>query len=110
MATSFKARDGTKISDGDTGTFELAHGYYAEVHERVSQSNREDYPVPVKAGDPVIVRVTGTIHRFDHVERVYDEEHIAVGKTTEERWEIVTDDPNYPAVGITPENVLARLS
>ena len=85
MATSFKAGDGAKISDGDKGTFSLRKG-------------------------ELTIEVKGTIRRFDHVERVYDEEHIAVGKTTEERWEIVTGDPAYPAVGILPENVLAKLS
>lgn len=82
--SSFTARDGTEIEDGEAGTFSLAHG---------SET----------------IEVAGTVRRFDHVERVYDEEGIAVGKTSEERWEIVTGDPTYPAVGIRPENVLARL-
>jgi hypothetical protein len=93
--------------DGDKGTFSIAHGVYAEVHERVSQTNTEDYPEPVKAGDPVIVKVTGTLRRFDQVERVYDEEGIAVGKDTTEHWEIVTDDPMYPAVGVRLEDIIS---
>lgn len=96
------------FKDGDSGTFSIAHGTYAEVHERVSQTNTEDYPTPVKAGEPVVVEVTGTLRRFEQVERVYDDEGIAVGKTSEERWEIVTDDPHYPAVGVRLEDILAR--
>lgn len=81
MADSFKARDGSEIADGDSGTYELAY-------------------------DTASVLVTGTIRKFDHVERVYDDEGIAVGKTSEPRWEILTDDPMWTAVGIKPENVI----
>jgi hypothetical protein len=95
------------FKDGDKGTFSVAHGYYAPIHETVSQTNREDYPEPVKAGDPVIIKVTGTLRRIDHVERVYDDEGIAVGKTTTEFWEIQTGDPTYPAVGVRPEDILS---
>lgn len=98
MAGSFKARDGKTIKNGDEGTFQLAKGVYARVHEQQGMG---------LVGEPVIVEVTGTIRHFDQIDRVYDEEHIAVGKRTEEHWEIVTDDPNYPAVGVRPENVLA---
>ena len=57
--------------------------------------------------DAEVVR-RGTVRRFEQVERVYDDEGIAVGKTTEERWELLVDDPEHPAVGILPENVLVR--
>ncbi len=84
MAASFKTKDGTVVKDGDKGTFSLAKGTST-------------------------IEVEGTIRHFNHIERVYDEEGIAVGKTSEERWEITTGDPQYPAVGVLPENVLGRL-
>ena len=83
MAASFKAQDGQIVSDGDVVTLTL------------------------RKGDSEIEQ-TGTVRRFDHVERVYDEEGIAIGKTSEERWEISTDDPQHPAVGFLLENVLTR--
>jgi len=101
MATSFKAKDGSTVSDGDQVTLLLRYGDYTEDHERAGHGT---------AGEPVGVKVSGTVREFDHVERVYDEEHIAIGKSSEKRWEIVTDDPQHPAVGFLPENVLARLS
>jgi len=103
MAASFKAHDGSKISDGDQVTLLLRYGDYTEDHERA-------HPEYAKAGEPVGVKVSGIVREFDHVERVYDEEHIAIGKSSEKRWEIVTDDLQHPAVGFLPENVLARLS
>ena len=85
------------IKDGATGTFVLRHGEY--VPENAYNSGGQ-------AGEPVKIEVRGTARRFEQVERVYDEEGIAIGKTTEFHWEIVTGDPVYPAVGFLPENVL----
>jgi len=78
---TFKTQEGKSVADGSAVTLDLAYSY-----ETVS--------------------VTGTVRAFDHVERVYDEEGIAVGKTSEQRWEILTGDPAYPAVGFLPENVI----
>ncbi len=79
----FKTKDGTPVKDGEQTTLVLMYDYEE-------------------------VEVTGTVSQFDHVERVYDEEGIAVGKTTEKRWEVVTDDPHNPAVGFLPENVKTK--
>lgn len=84
MAASFKTQDGKTVRDGDVVTLSLRKGT-SEIEQ------------------------TGKVRRFDHVERVYDEEGIAVGKTSEERWEISTDDPQHPAVGFLPENVLTKI-
>lgn len=89
-----------KPKDGESGTFTLQHGVYEKVHEGQQDGG--------SAGDPVLLKVTGTIRRFEQVERVYDEEGIAVGKRTEEHWEIVTGDPHEPAVGFLPEHLLSR--
>jgi len=94
---TLKTKDGKPFADGDSGTFTLQHGVYEDVHE-----GRPDHG---KAGEPVLRTVKGTIHHFDQVERVYDSEGIAVGKRTEEHWEIVTDDG---AVGFLPEHLLSR--
>ena len=83
MATSFKARDGSVIKDGETATLKLAYDYEEVV-------------------------ATGVVRAFEHVERVYDDEGIAVGKTSEVRWEISTDDPQHPAIGFLPSNVLTK--
>jgi len=83
MAKTIKAKDGSEITDGDKTTLTLLHG----TTERV---------------------VGGTVRAFEHVERVYDEEGIAVGKTSETKWEVLTGDPQYPAVGFLPESVLTR--
>lgn len=50
--------------------------------------------------------ISGKVQSFEHVERIYDEEHIAVGKTSETRWEILTNDPTYSAIGFLPESVI----
>jgi hypothetical protein len=89
MAASFKARDGKAVTDGQKTTLTLVKGS-EETHD---YSERE---------------VKGTVRAFEHVERVYDEEGIAIGKTSETKWEITTGDPVYPAVGFLPENVLTR--
>lgn len=81
---SFKTNDGQTVSDGEAVTLELRKGELS-------------------------ITVTGTVRQFDHVERVYDDEGIAIGKTSEPRWEISTDDPQHPAIGFLLENVLTRL-
>lgn len=97
MTTTFEARDGAIVSDGAALSLTLRHGEYDEEHERRGVG---------KAGDPVEVAVRGVVRRFEQVERVYDEEGIAVGKRVEVHWEVVTGDPRCPAVGFLPENVL----
>jgi len=72
---------------------------YNDDHERLGYG---------KSGESVERIVKGTIRAFEHVERVYDDEGIAVGKTSETKWEILTGDPHYPAVGFLPENVLTK--
>jgi hypothetical protein len=100
MAKTLKTKDGKAVADGDKGTFTLQHGVYEPQHE--------GQPDHGKAGEAVLRKVRGTIRHFEQVERVYDEEGIAVGKRTEDHWEIVTDDPHYPAVGFLPEHLLSR--
>ncbi len=86
MATSFKAKDGKTIRDGDTVTLVLRKGEL-EIRQR------------------------GTVRAFDHVEPVYKDDpdvgRIVVGKTSDQKWEISTDDPQHPAIGFLPENVLS---
>lgn len=89
MAETFKAADGSSVTDGDACTLRLSRG-------RAEDGDYSEY------------EVTGTVRAFQHVERVYDDEHIAVGKTSETRWEILTGDPIYPAIGVRPEQVLTR--
>lgn len=81
---SFKAQDGSSIKDGDV------------VRLRVQKGGSE-------------LELQGVMHAFDHVERVYDGEGIAVGKTSELRWELLTGDPHHPAIGLLPEHVLTLL-
>ncbi len=81
---SFKTQDGTAIKDGDSVEIVLMYGL-SEVNQK------------------------GIVRQFDHVERVYDDEGIAVGKTSEPRWEISTDDPQHPAIGFLPENVKTKI-
>jgi hypothetical protein len=83
MAKTVKTQDGSVITDGEKVTLTLRHG----ETERV---------------------VKGVVRAFEHVERVYDDEGIAVGKTSEIKWEVLTGDPQYPAIGFLPENVLTR--
>lgn len=87
--TEFKARDGKIVSDGQKTTLTLCRG-------------------SAEKGDYSEQEVKGVVRSFEQVERVYDEEGIAVGKTTEMHWEISTGDPMYPAIGFLPENVLTR--
>jgi len=96
---SFKTRDGKVVRSGETVTLVLRKGDYNADHERAGIG---------KEGDPVKIEVTGVVSQFEHVERVYDDEHIAVGKAIEPKWEISTDDPQHPAIGFLPENVLTR--
>jgi hypothetical protein len=84
MPASFKTRDGTKVADGDEVTLVLMYDYEE-------------------------VEATGTVRQFEHVERKYDAEGIAVGKTSENRWELVTDDAHHPAIGFVPENVKTKI-
>lgn len=70
------------ITDGDLVTLTLAHGASKRV-------------------------VSGTIRGFDQVTRILDDEGYAVDRITDPRWEIVTGDPWYPAIGFLPEHVLA---
>lgn len=84
MAKTCQAQDGAIITDGEAAELVLLHG---ETERRVS----------------------GIVHVFEQHERVYDEEHIAVGKTSEFHWEILTGDPQYPAIGFLPENVLTLI-
>jgi cell division septal protein FtsQ len=100
-AKALKTKDGKAAKDGDKGTFTLQHGVYEKVHEQLPPDS-DSYG---KAGEPVLRKVKGTIRHFEQAERVYDEEGIAVGKRTEEHWEIVTDDG---AVGFLPEHLLSR--
>lgn len=88
------AQSGQVIADGDQVTVVLARG----------KKTPDDTRNP--NGDYSERTVVGTVRAFDHVERVYDEEHIAVGKTSEVKWEILTGDQSYPAIGFTPESVL----
>jgi hypothetical protein len=84
MADNFKTQDGQTVSDGDKARLVLMYDYEA-------------------------VEAVGTVRRFEQVERVYDEEGIAVGKTSTKHWEIVTGDAHHPAIGFLPENVKTRL-
>ncbi len=98
-AGTFKTQDGTKITDGDEVTLVLLYDG-GELLDDAGNPVRERYAE---------VEATGTVRQFDHVERKYDEEGIAVGKTTTKHWEISTADPQHPAVGFLPENVKTRL-
>lgn len=99
MADTFQTRDGQPVEDGETATFSLRYGDYTVENAELAEA---------LIGDPVVVKLTGTVRAFDQVERVYDEEGIAIGKTSERRWEILTGDPQHPAVGFLPENVLTK--
>jgi len=89
MAASFKTQDGKTITDGSTVTLILRKGA-SEITQR------------------------GTVRAFDHIEPVYEDDpdlgRIVTGKTKEPKWEISTDDPQHPAVGFLPENVLSTES
>jgi hypothetical protein len=89
-----KLADGKTIKDGDKVILVL---WSAEHRNAVT-------------GEPETIEKTvqGTVHSFVQVERVYDKEGIATGKTSETRWELLTDDPNYPAIGFLPENVKTK--
>jgi hypothetical protein len=80
---SFTTRDGKMVSDGDAVELVLMYG-------------------------PVEVAAKGIVRQFEHVERIYDDEGIAVGKTSEPKWEISTDEPQHPAIGFLPENVKTK--
>jgi hypothetical protein len=89
MAASFKTRDNKTVKDGESVSLVLVKG-------------------SVETNDYSERTVTGVVRQFEHVERVYDGEGIAVGKTSEVRWEISTDDPQHPAIGFLPSNVLTK--
>lgn len=95
--STFKTRDGQTVKPGSKGTFTLRHGEYNAEHERYGHGI---------AGQPVLNEVTGQANLREQVERVYDNEGIAIGKISEFHWEVLTGDPVYPAVGFLPENVL----
>ena len=73
-----------KVKDGDKGEFTLQHGVYPDNYQ----------PNPDSSGKPVERVVKGTVHRF-----------IQDGET---RWEIQTDNQQYPAIGFLPEHVLNK--
>lgn len=60
-----------------------------------------------KQGDYSESTLKGKVRSFEQVERIYDKDGIAVDKTIEVHWEMLTDDPIYPAVGFLPENVVS---
>lgn len=86
---SFKTQAGKIVKDGDTVTLTLRKGSL-EITQH------------------------GTVRAFDHIEPVYEDDpdlgRIVTGKTKEPKWEISTDDPQHPAVGFLPENVLSSES
>ena len=87
MPVTCETLDGKLITDGAYAELTLSKGFGVGYSERV---------------------VKGIVRAFEHVERVYDDEGIAIGKVSEIRWEISTDDPQHPAIGFLPENALTR--
>ncbi len=97
MATAtFKTQDGDKVSDGEEATLVLVYDGGID-------------PTGIRAERYAYVEAAGTVRQFEQVERVYDEEGIAVGKTSEKHWELVTDDAKHPAIGFLPENVKTKI-
>ena len=90
---SFKTQDKKSVSDGDEVTLVL-------LYDGGEHPDRERY------GE---ITATGVVRNFEQVERRYDEEGIAVGKTSTKHWELVTGDANYPAIGFLPENVKTKI-
>jgi len=86
---TFQTQDGQTVKDGDEVTLTLAKG----------NTDNGDYSEHT---------LTGIVRAFEHVEYVYDDKGIATGQTSETRWEISTNDPQHPAIGIVTENVLTR--
>ncbi len=85
MADTFKTRDKKLVTDGDLVNLVLQHG-----------STEKD---PIK----------GRVRSFrPNTEQIAElEAKLAVLKSDNGiRWEIMTGDPTYPAVGFVPENAL----
>ena len=91
---NIKLADGKTITDGDEVTLVL---WSAEHRNAVTQQPETIEKI-----------VHGTVHSFEQVERVYDDAGIATSTTTETRWELLTGDPAYPAIGFLPENVKTK--
>lgn len=79
------------VQDGDQVELILRPGAYPH-----------DYFDKELAGKPFERTVKGTVRRFERVDRVLDNEGYAVDKIVTERWEVVTGDPAYPAIGFDP--------
>jgi len=95
---SFKALDGTSVSDGDTVTLRLFKGTDTPM---VATGGGE-----LPHGDYSESELTGTVRAFDHIDRIFDEEGYAVDKKVTASWEISADDPQHSAIGFLPERVL----
>lgn len=76
----------------------LVHGKHVEIVVSQGSEETQDYSERTLAG---------TLNNFEQIDRVYDEEGIAVGKNVTKHWELLTVNPTYPAVGIVPENVIS---
>lgn len=87
MVRTFETRDGQTATDGAVVALRLCKG-------------------SAETGDYSEYVATGTLRAFDHVDRVFDDEGYAIDKIVTPCWEILTGDPNYPAIGFLPENVL----
>lgn len=90
---------GGKLESGKRYKLTLSKGSREPRVERLHLPEGEQ-------GDYSEATLTGTVRVFDHVERVYDEEGIATGKKSEVRYELVTDNGQWSAVGFLPENVV----
>lgn len=84
-----KLANGKYIADGDEVTLTLWTATHLNAVTRATEE--------------ISKTISGTVHSYEQVERIYDDEGIAVGKTTETHWELLTGDPNYPAIGFLPE-------
>jgi hypothetical protein len=89
-----KLADGKMVADGDEVTLIL---WSAEHRNAVSGQQ-----------ETIEKTAHGIVHSFEQVDRVYDNEGIATGKTSETRWELLTGDPAYPAIGFLPESVKTK--
>jgi hypothetical protein len=93
-----KLGDGKTIKDGDEVTLVL----WSAEHRNA------------ETGEPETIEKTahGVVHSIDVVEPVYEDDpdfgRIITGKNSVTHWELLTGNPDYPAIGFLPENVKTK--
>jgi hypothetical protein len=84
--STFETQDGKTIKDGQKVSLRVGKGDPTVRETTLGGAPTHDYSESV---------ITGTVRSFE--------------QDGETRWEVVTDDAQYPAIGFLPKNVLTKV-